>query len=113
MDADRQHLVVDCPKILENQLGEAPRVAEDERRPVVLDQLHHLAHRVSSGMAAPRDLVLGGEDREVGLGAGIADHEVDLVHIGIRREPATVGVGVADRRGQADSAQARRQLVQA
>ena len=39
MDADRQRLLVDRPQVLEDQLGEAAGVAEDQRRPVPLDLL--------------------------------------------------------------------------
>ena len=50
VDADRQRLVVDRPQVLENQLGEAARVAEDQRRLVALDQFHHVARGVTPGM---------------------------------------------------------------
>ena len=53
VDADRQRLVVDRPQVLEDQLGEAARVAEDERRLVLLDQPHHLA-RPRGGREWPR-----------------------------------------------------------
>ena len=97
VDADRQRLVVDRPQVLEDQLGEAARVAEDERRLVLLDQLHHLARGVAARMAGPRDAVFGDQDREVGLGAGIAVDQVDRVDVGVGREPAAIGVGVGDR----------------
>ena len=47
VDADAEALVVDLPQILENQLGEAAGVAEDERGLVRFDQLHHLRARRS------------------------------------------------------------------
>ena len=68
--------------------------------------------RVMARMPAPRDLVLGDQDREVGLGAGIADDEVDQLHVGVGREPAAVGVGIADGRRQPDPAQTRRERLQ-
>ena len=89
VDADRQRLVVDRPQVLEDQLGEAARVAEDERRLVLLDQLHHFARRVAPGVAAPRNAVLRDQDRQVRLGARIADDQVDQLHVGIGREPAS------------------------
>ena len=112
VDADRQPLLVLVPQLLEDQLGEPARVAEDERRLVLLDQPHHVGDRVVARMAAPRDLVLGDQDRQVGLGAGIADDEVDQIHVGIGREPRAVGVGVADRRRQPDPAKPRRERLQ-
>ena len=87
VDPDRQPLLVLVPQFLEDQLGEPARVAEDERGLVLLDQPHDLGHGVIARVAAPRDLVLGDQDREVGLGAGIADDEVDQLHVGIGREP--------------------------
>ena len=55
MYADRQRLVVDGPQVLENQLGEAARVAEDQGGLVPLDQLHHFACSVAARMARPGD----------------------------------------------------------
>ena len=42
------------------------------------------------------------------LGTGIADDQLDLVHVRIRGEPAAIGVRIADRRRQADAAEAGR-----
>ena len=55
MNADRQRLVVHRPQILEDQLGKAARVAEDERGLVPLDQLHHLARGMAARNARPRE----------------------------------------------------------
>ena len=54
VDADRERLVVDRPQVLEDQLGEAAGVAEDERGLVLLDQLHHLARGVAARVSAPK-----------------------------------------------------------
>ena len=51
MDADRQRLVVDRPKLLKYQLGQATGVAEHQRGPVLFDHLHHFTDRVESAMA--------------------------------------------------------------
>ena len=91
-------LVVDRPQVLEDQLGEAAGVAEDERGLVLLDQLHHLARGVAARMARPGNAAFGDEDRQVGLGAGIALDQADRVDVGVGREPAAIGVGIADRR---------------
>ena len=58
-------------------------------------------------MARPGHAALGDEDRQVGLGAGIALDEADRVDVGVGREPAAIGVGVADRGAEADAAEAR------
>ena len=64
MDPDRQMLLVDRPQILEDQLGEAARVAEDQGRLVPLDLAHHVLRRPAAAMARPGDLlVLGQHDR--------------------------------------------------
>ena len=87
VDADGQRLVVHGPQILEDQLGEAARVAEDERGLVLLDVPHDLTRGVAAGMARPGYAVLGNEDREIGLGTPISDDEVDQFHVRIGREP--------------------------
>jgi hypothetical protein len=58
-------------------------------------------------MARPGDLlVLGQHDRDLGLGAGIADHERDRLGIAVRRQPALEGLGIGDGRRQADPPEA-------
>ena len=113
VDADAERLVVDLPQILENQLGEAAGVAEDQRGLVRFDQLHHLAGGIAARMAGPRNLAFGDEDREIGLGAGIAFDEVDGVDVGVGREPAAIGFGVGDGRAEADPAKAGAKRLQA
>src|SRR5947209_20171731 len=112
MDADRHPLVVLVPQFLEDELGKSPRVAENERHAVLLNQPHHFGDGMIARMAGPRDLVCWDEDRKVRLGAWIADHEVDLLHVGVWREPRAVGVGIADRRREPDAAKPRRELLQ-
>ena len=73
----RQRLVIDRPQLLEGQLAEAAGVGEDQRGLVLLDELDDLAGGIDGAVAAPGHLALGDEDREVGLGAGIADDEID------------------------------------
>ena len=113
VDADGQRLVVFVPQLLKDQLGETARVAEDERRLVLLDQSHHVGDGVVARVPGPWDLAFGDQDREVRLGAGIADHEVDQLHVRVGREPGAVRVGVADGRRQTDAAQPGREFFQA
>ena len=105
VDADRQDLVVDRPQVLEDQFGEAAGVAEDERGLVLLDQLHHLFRGIAPRMPRPWHAALGDEDRQVGLGAGVALDQPHRVDVGVGGEPAAIGLGVADRRAEADAAQ--------
>ena len=65
-------IVVDLPQILEDQLGEAARVAEDDRGPVRLDLGHHLFGGIAPRMPRPGHAPFGQQDRDVGLGARIA-----------------------------------------
>ena len=83
-----------------------------ERGPVPLDQLHHFAGGMAAGMARPGDPVLGDQDRQVGLGAGIADDQPHRVDVAVGRQPGAIGVGVADRGGQRDPAQRRGDALQ-
>ena len=113
MDADRQILVVHRPQILEDQLGEASRVAEDEGGPVPLDLAHHVLRGPAAAMPRPGDfLVLGQHDRDLGLGARIALDDGDRLDVAMRSEPALIGFGIGDGRRQADAAQARRDRLQ-
>jgi hypothetical protein len=112
VDADRQRLVVDRPQVLEDQLGEAARVAEDEGRAVAIDQVQDFACRMPARVARPGDAVFGDQDRQIGLGAGIAQHQIDQLLVGIGRQPAPIGIRLADGRRQADPAELRRDLLQ-
>ena len=64
-------------------------------------------------MPGPGDfLVLGQHDRNVGLGAGIADHDLDHLGVAVRRQPALEGLRIGDGGGKADAAQGRRDRLQ-
>ena len=56
-------------------------------------------------MARPGHAALGDEDRQVGLGAGIALDQPHGVDVGVGGEPAAIGLGVADRGAEADAAE--------
>ena len=104
VDADAEALVIDLPQVLENQLGEAAGVAEDQRGLVRFDQLHDLLGGIAARVAVPRHATLGDEDVEDGLGAGIALDEVDEGNVGVGREPAAIGFGIGNGRAEADAA---------
>ena len=62
------------PQLLEDQLGEAARVAEDERGAVCArSAASRCGDRVIPNGRPTGCLFLGEQDRQVGLGAGIAD----------------------------------------
>ena len=113
MDADRQLPVVHRPQVLEDELGQGPRVAEDERGVVLLDQLHHLLGGIAARVPRPGHAALGNEDREVGLGAGIALDQPHRVDIAVGSEPAAIGVGVADRGAEPNAAEPGGKRLQA
>ena len=113
VDPDRQTLVVLRPQVLEDQLGEPARVAEYQGRLVLFDEIHDLAHGVTARMPTPWDFAFWDEYGEVGFRTGIADDDVDRFHVGVGSKPAAIGVGVANRRRQADAAKIGRNLLQA
>ncbi len=76
MQGDREPILVDVPQLLENALGLAAGVDEDERRLVTLDQVVDLAERMMGGMAGPRQMLGGVEHADFGLRAVIGDHQV-------------------------------------
>ena len=53
MQRDREVIVVHSPKLLEDQLGLAARVDEDQRHLVALDQIVDLAERVARACGRP------------------------------------------------------------
>ena len=70
MQADRQIVVVDPPQPVEDQLGLGARVDEDDRGLVLADDVVDLGHRVAAHVAAPRQALLGIDDRHLRLRAG-------------------------------------------
>ena len=63
MQADRQVLLVDAPQPVEHQLGLRARVHEHDRGLVLADDVVDLGHRVMAHVAAPRQALLGVDDR--------------------------------------------------
>ena len=108
MDADRQLHLVRLPQILKDQLGEAAGVAEDDGGLVSLDLRHHLRRGIAAGMARPGHAILGQQDGDIGIDAGFALHQADAVDIAVGGEPGAIAVGIGDRGGQGDAAQAGR-----
>ena len=105
MDADGQRLLVLRPQVLQDQFGEAPRVAEHEAEVVTLDFLHYLPRGIASRMPRPRHAVFGQQDADVGLRARLAEHQPHRLIVAIGRQPAAKAVGIAHRRGQRGTAQ--------
>ncbi len=112
VDADRQAHVVHQPQILEDQLGEAAGVAEDDGGAVGLDLGHHLLGGIAPRMARPGDAILGQQDMEVGLGAGIAIDQGDRIDVAARREPGAIGIRIGHRRRQRHAAERRREMLE-
>ena len=116
MQRDREIVVVDAPQLLEDALGLAARVDEDERGLVALDQRVDLAQRVARGMAGPRQPLGGVEHGDVGRRAAFGDHQVGERRRrdagGLRHEIAAQVVGLGDGGGEADAGELRRQREQ-
>ena len=113
VDSDRQGLLVHLPEILEDQLGEAAGVAEDQGGRVALDFAHHILRGPAPAMARPGYLlVFGQHDRDLGLGAGVADYDIDQFGISMGGEPALIGFGIGDGRRQADRRGVRRDALE-
>ena len=60
-------------------------------------------------VVGPGNAILGQQDMEIGLGAGIAVNLSHRVDIAARREPGAIGIGISNRRGQGHAAQIRRE----
>ena len=116
MQRDRQRVLVDAPELLEQQLGLAARVDEQQRRPVLLDRLVDFGHGVARRMArptarAPREsrmeMIAAWRRRSTVMrsamvaGAGFCADQ-----------PAAQLVRLGDRRRQADRLQAGHELAQ-
>ena len=105
MQPDRQVLVVDPPQRVEGQLRLGARVHEDDRRPVLADDVIDLGYSVAPHVAAPRDSLLRVDDRHDRRRAGLAHHDLDRLvaqveELGERRR-------IGDRRGKPHEARLR------
>ncbi len=112
VDADRQVLLVHRPQILEDQLGQAARVAEDDRGAVRGDQRHHLGCGIAARMTRPGDGALGQQDGDVWIGAGFALDELDRINVSAARQPAAIEIGICHGGGERDAAHGRRESLE-
>lgn len=64
-----------------------------------LDLRHHLLRGIAARMAGPGDAVFGKQDGDVGIGAGFALDQRDLIDVAVGGEPGAIAVGVGDRGG--------------
>ncbi len=69
MQGDRQRILIGPPQFLEQKLGLAARVDEQQRHFVAADRLVDLGNGIARRMAGPRHALAGVEDGDVGLGA--------------------------------------------
>ena len=115
MQRDRQAVVVDAPQLLEQQLGLAARVDEQQRRPVRLDRLVDLGDGVARRVAGPGHALARIEDGDVRLGAAVDRDQVGQRVAGTRvcaTSQRAQLVGLGDRGRQADRLQPRRKRAQ-
>ena len=108
MEGDRIALGVDPPELLEDQLGLAADIDEEEGKPVRRYRGVEIGDGIAAGVARPRHALGRIEDRNVGLGAAGDDDEVGHGP-GLARQPRPQRIRLGDRRREADRPQPRRQ----
>ena len=114
MQRDGEIVVVDAPQLLEQELGLAARVDEDQRGLVPLDQIVDLAERVARRMARPGQMFLRVEHGDQRLRAGLRHDDIGArrPRRRLRHQKAGEIVGLGHRRRQADGRELRRQREQ-
>ena len=114
MQRDRERVVVDAPQLLEDALGLAAGVDEDQRGLVALDELVDLADGVVRRMAGPRQALVAVEHADLRRGAAVGHHEIGkrLSVLGLRHQEAAQIVGLRHRRREADAGEVGRQREQ-
>ncbi len=95
VDADGEIVVILRPQLLESELGEAARIAEDERHAVGPDDLDHLPGGIDAAMPRPGHAALGRENREVRRRARLAFDQSHVLRASARRKPCTICIGSA------------------
>ena len=76
VEGDREPVVVEIPQRLEHGLGLHARVDEDERRPVLADEVVDRRHRLHGEVTRHRQRLVDREHVDVGPGAALDDEEV-------------------------------------
>ena len=113
VEGDGEVVVIEVPQLLEDVFRLHARVDEDERRPVLADEVVDLLHRMTGGVAGPGQVPFGLQDLELGRRAALGDDEIGRGGcLALRDEPAPQLVRVAHGRRKADGLQARRKRPQ-
>ena len=100
MDPDRQQILVRLPQLLENELGQEPGVAEDQRGAVAVYLVVQLWHRPGSGVSTPwHPCLVGQQDRKLGRRALLTRDHGDLVRPACRRQPGGESLRISQRGG--------------
>ena len=114
MERDGQVLLVDPPQFLEDELGLAARVDEDQRGAVAGDLVVELLRGIARRMAGPGHALARIQNGDLRLRAAFNDD-----HLGhgagriLWHQPAAQLVGQGNRRGEPDHAQVRHVAAQA
>ena len=108
VEGDGEGLVVLGPEVLEEDFGLGAGVDEDEGGAGAADQVHDAAGGVGGGLAGPGGRVVGGEDGDVGLGAGVGEEDARAL-----AEPGGERRRVLDGGGEADAAEGGGEGLQA
>ena len=113
MQRDGQHILVRPPQFLEQHLGLAARVDEQQRRAVLPDLVVDLGNGVARRMPGPRHMLLRFQDGDVGPGPARHGDETGHPAGGIlRHQPAPQLVRLGHGGRQADGAQVRHEAAQ-
>ncbi len=117
MQRDRQVILVGLPQLLEQQLGLAAGVDEQQRQAVRLHGGVDLRHGIARGVPGPGQRLTGLHDRDVGLGTAARHHQVGhgdcRIGGGLRHQIGAQLGRPRDSGRQPDRQQPRRQLAQA
>src|SRR5690606_20677415 len=107
VDADGEILVVLAPQFLEDELGEAARVAEDQSEAGLREEVDDLTGGIFAAVAGPGDAVLRRQDRQIGWSAGLALDQRHIPRTAAGREPVAIGVRIGHGGGETDAAERR------
>ena len=107
MQGDRQVVVVRLPQRLEDHLGLAARVDEDQRQLCPLQLVVEFRDGIERGMAGPGHALRRLEDADVGCRTWLP-HDQRHRRLARRRKPGAQGVGIGDGGREPDAARLRR-----
>ena len=103
MQRDGEIVLVDVPQRVEDHLGLAAGVDENERHLMLFDQLIDLRESVTRRMAGPGQVFAGRQHGDIGFRAAVGDDEIGVAHatFRLRHQEAAEVLELGHRRRQA------------